>query len=778
MFTSGMDGCPDGYIQKRENGLWRGRLPVDNRRVMAEKTVLHKKEQQTVSRRLLFLAPFFLANTVFVMAHWFAPTPTAMVGFWQQVVGTLLGLLGLPAVYAILWKNCLDKRLEVTNGRLVGLHGLANHQLADLVEITGDAGSEKDDFRDSIILRFANDDEISLYVEDYEEKELLSFLAHLKKERPDVPCTYSDIISLESRGLLRFLVSSVEPDNVVLKLSKSPFEDTVMRLLKSHESIFWRIYSCMWMAAVFGLAAFSILIENERSTGVSVWDPSRVVHDLQAVVSHSGGHPGFWDNLNLQAWVTYKAAFDYFMASGVDFMRVVWLLIGVLVVAIPIIRLLSPTFLFVDGNSLGSGTRFVPWDRASAVSLNHGSGSVDSLEDGTLTIESTAQSPLEIDLRRVTDEKQRHLLLRLVDNYAGNAKRNAEFMRTTNTLVDLQFTDIWLDQLEASGGTDVPKPVPDETGERTLAAGKYQVLRALGFGGQGTAYLGRSVEPLTVSGDDTEEAKETAAAPSRDVVVKELVLPNYADVRVLQDATARFERGATLLESLRHPQIVRLWDHFVEDGRAFLVLEYIEGKNLRQVIQEAGAFSLKQVCEFGMQLCEILNYLHSQQPAVIHCDFAPDNLILTPGGKLKLVDFDVAQVLDARAYSFVAGRPSYTPPEQFRGQPTTQSDVFALGGILHFLLNGADPSPLGASAEGPDVQTDFEQLIGECLAFEASERPQSAEDVRVRLQAIAAGSNAGSKTNNTASDGMPGEDDDGVIIKLAQREPSEVVVEG
>lgn len=731
---------------------------------MAEKIVLHKKEQQTVSRRLLFLAPFFLANTVFVIAHWFVTQGnSAGIGFWQQVVGTFLGLFGLPAVYAILWSNCLAKRLEIDDGRLIGLHGLADHKLSDLVEITGDAGSEKDDYRDSIILRFANDDEISLYVEDYEEKELLAFLAHLKKERPDVSCTYSDIISLESRGLLRFLVSSVEPDNLVLKLSKSPFEDTVVRLLKSHESIFWRIYSGMWMAAVLGLAAFSVLIEKERSTGVSVWDPSKVVQDLQAVVSHSGGHAGFWDNLNLQAWVTYKAAFDYFAVSGVDFMRVVWLLIGVLVVAVPLIRLLSPTFLFVDGNSLGSGTRFLPWDKAQSVRLNHGSGTVDSLEDGTLTIEASAQSPLEIDLRRITDEKQRHLLLRLVDNYAGNAKRNPEFMRTTNTLVDLQFTDIWLDQLDATSGLDAQKVVPEEATERVLAGGKYQVLRALGFGGQGTAYLGRSAELLS---DDDATAPEMI--PSRDVVVKELVLPNYADVRVLQDATARFERGATLLEGLRHPQIVRLWDHFVEDGRAFLVLEYIEGKNLRQVVQETGAFSIKQVCEFGMQLCDILNYLHSQDPAVIHCDFAPDNLILTPGGKLKLVDFDVAQVLDARAYSFVAGRPAYTPPEQFRGQPTTQSDVFALGGILHFLLNGADPSPLGASAEQETGATDFEQLVNECLAFEASERPQSAEEVRRRLQKV-----VGGNTTNGAGE----ESDGGVIIKLAKRETSEVILD-
>lgn len=722
------------------------------------------------------MAPLFLANSIFVIGRWIGGVESVPASV-QGWIGLVLSICFLPIVYMMLWHKVHSQRVRIDAGKVShGDHALNEHLISEIVSITGDLGSEKDDFRDSIILNFTDGDEMRLYVEDYEEKELLAFLARVKKDNPDCICTYSDIISLESRGLLRFLVSSVEPDNVILKLSKSPFEDTVIQLVRAHEKVFFWLFSILWGIAAVGLTGCSILIETERRTGVRAWDlPLDVMQTTQTALST---HSSWWDSFQMNFWIVYKTVVDYFTHAGVDFMTTVWLLIGVIALFIPIIRLLSPTFLFVDKNSMGMGTRFLPWDQALKVRLTHGSNTADSLE-GRLVVEDSMQRELDIDLRRVSDVKQRQLLLRLVDNYIGKAQRNDEFMRTTNTLVDLQFTDIWLDEMDATieknesetgsqpGAAANLKEAALGIVGRKLAGGKYEVERPLGFGGQGTAYLGHATQPLI---DDHDAAPDMA--PSRQVVIKELVLPNYADVRVLQDATSRFERGASLLEGLRHGQIVRLWDHFVENGRAFLVLEYIEGKNLRQVVNEHGAFSVEQVLEFGIQLCEILQYLHSQNPAVIHCDFAPDNLILTPGGTLRLVDFDVAQVLDARAYSFIAGRPSYTPPEQFRGQPTPQSDLFALGGILHFLLNGADPSPLGthgdADAEGE--VSDLEKLIEECTSFELGDRPADAIEVLKRLREIAGVTDSGAMRGTDA-------DDEGTIIRIAKQEMSEITVD-
>jgi hypothetical protein len=756
---------------------------------MSDNIVLQKKSQRTAARQLLFVAPLFLANTIFVIGRCIGGVESIPASI-QAWIALAIALLFLPIVYAVLWHKVSAQRVCIEDGCVSdGEHSLHEHPISDIVAITGDVGSEKDDFRDSIILNFADGDEMRLYVEDYEEKELLAFLARVKQENPDCVCTYFDVISLESRGLLRFLVSSVEPDNVILKLSKSPFEDTVIQLVRAHEKVFFWLFSILWSIAAVGLAGCSVLIETERRTGVRVWDSGSTIQYLQSLETAASAHQASWlETFQLNFWIVYQTIVEYFTHAGVEFMTTVWLLIGVIALFIPIIRLLSPTFLFVDKNSMGMGTRFIPWDKARKLRLAHGSNTADSLE-GHLAVEDDVQRELDIDLRRVTDLKQRQLLLRLVDNYARKAQRNDEFMRTTNTLVDIQFTDIWLDQMDATTQQSAGKEAPSSAAAtaaaaiagRMLADGKYEVQRPLGFGGQGTAYLGRATKPLVDHITPVETADETMGAshnggdprahdaaphmaPSRQVVIKELVLPNYADVRVLQDATSRFERGASLLEHLRHPQIVRLWEHFVENGRAFLVLEYIEGKNLRQVINENGAFSLEQVLEFGIQLCDILQYLHSQDPAVIHCDFAPDNLILTPGGTLKLVDFDVAQVLDARAYSFIAGRPAYTPPEQFRGQPSTQSDIFALGGILHFLLNGTDPSPLGATGtDQPEREvTEIESLIQQCISFEDSERPASAKEVRDRLRRLA---------------GDTGDEDGGTIIHLAKTELSEIVIE-
>jgi serine/threonine-protein kinase len=204
----------------------------------------------------------------------------------------------------------------------------------------------------------------------------------------------------------------------------------------------------------------------------------------------------------------------------------------------------------------------------------------------------------------------------------------------------------------------------------------------------------------------------------------------------MQDATSRFERGAKLLKELEHPKIVKLLDYFFENGKAYLVMEYVKGETLRDYIDRKGAMPFDEGKKLGLQLCEILEFLHERDTPVIHCDFAPDNLIITPDGDVKLIDFDVARVVESKAHTFIAGRPSYTPPEQFRGQPTPQSDLFALGAILHYLLQGKDPPPLCAGESDDDTvwnSTGVEQLIQQCCRFEASERPKSAGEIKETL---------------------------------------------
>jgi len=181
------------------------------------------------------------------------------------------------------------------------------------------------------------------------------------------------------------------------------------------------------------------------------------------------------------------------------------------------------------------------------------------------------------------------------------------------------------------------------------------------------------------------------------VVLKESILPVYVDVNVRRDALERFQKEALMLSKLDHGQIVKLRHFFVEDHRSYLVLEHIDGMSLRQLVLEDGPLPVEAACELAVQMCAILTYLHSLVPPVVHRDFTPDNLIYNSRGVLKLVDFNVAQQTDATTTGTVVGKHAYIPPEQFRGKPTTQSDIYALGATLYFILTGQDPEPISQS---------------------------------------------------------------------------------
>jgi serine/threonine protein kinase len=115
------------------------------------------------------------------------------------------------------------------------------------------------------------------------------------------------------------------------------------------------------------------------------------------------------------------------------------------------------------------------------------------------------------------------------------------------------------------------------------------------------------------------------------------------------------------------------------------------------LIKENGPLPEATVIELALKMCEILSFLHNQTPPVIHRDFTPDNLMLAKPNQLKLIDFNVAQRLESSSTRTVVGKHCYIPPEQFRGRAVVQSDLYALGGTLFYLLTGADPSPLTCS---------------------------------------------------------------------------------
>lgn len=283
------------------------------------------------------------------------------------------------------------------------------------------------------------------------------------------------------------------------------------------------------------------------------------------------------------------------------------------------------------------------------------------------------------------------------------------------------YTDIWFDALSQS---TTRLRDGELAGETYVCDKKYKIERTLGAGGQATAY----------------EASIAHVTDNFRVVLKEFVLPAQAGIKVRKRVLENIQREAALLKNLKHQNIVKLLDFFVEDQRAYLVLEHIDGVTLQQRIEDGGALTEAQAVPLAITMCNILEYLHSKKPAVVHRDFTPDNLMLVgEPPSIKLIDFNVAQQLEANSTKTVVGKHAYIPPEQFRGEATEQSDIYALGATLAFLLTGVEPTPILQShpqKTNSGVSDDLDAIVARATTLDAAARYSTAAEMRLDLERL------------------------------------------
>ncbi len=264
----------------------------------------------------------------------------------------------------------------------------------------------------------------------------------------------------------------------------------------------------------------------------------------------------------------------------------------------------------------------------------------------------------------------------------------------------------------------------------TLLNQRYLLLEALGKGGMGTVYRAEHVRLHAI------------------VAIKEIRgLSRLAgDEDKLRAELDRCEHEARFLVKLNHPNLPKVTDAFVEQDAFYLVMEYIEGVTLDARLQEAEGRPLDvlQTVEWGLQIVEVLTYLHAQDPPIIFRDLKPSNVMVTPDGIIKLIDFGIARHFQPGASkdTSLLGSVGYSPPEQFgKGQTDPRSDVYALGATLHHLVTGRDPSispfkfPSAAALNG-QVPPALSHLLDLCLSLEPADRPQSANVVAIQLLAI------------------------------------------
>lgn len=234
---------------------------------------------------------------------------------------------------------------------------------------------------------------------------------------------------------------------------------------------------------------------------------------------------------------------------------------------------------------------------------------------------------------------------------------------------------------------------------------------------------------------------------NRRVAIKEMSQGHLSDPD-LANATERFQHEAKLLGSLQHPNLPRVYDAFSEQGRSYLVMEYLEGKTLLQVLRENDArpIPVAQAVAYALQLCDVLAYLHQQHPPIIFRDLKPSNVIVTEAGHIYLIDFGIARLFKEGQQQDTAllGSLGYAPPEQHGIAQTNQrSDLYALGATLHCCLTGKDPYSSGyqfdfppVRAYNPQVPVELDQLIQRLVAMDEQQRPTSALEVHRELSKI------------------------------------------
>jgi serine/threonine-protein kinase len=233
-----------------------------------------------------------------------------------------------------------------------------------------------------------------------------------------------------------------------------------------------------------------------------------------------------------------------------------------------------------------------------------------------------------------------------------------------------------------------------------------------------------------------------AQRAGKTVVVKESVVPSLTDETMRSKARELFNREAQLLMKLDHPRIAKIYDHFVEDRRDYLVLDYVPGKTLREYVLAEGPQSEEKVLDITRQVLEILTYLHGQDPPIVHRDLTPDNLMMAPDGRVFVIDFGAANQFIGAATGTLIGKQLYIAPEQFRGKAEPASDIYALGVTLHYLLTGKEPDALSVSHprnHRSELSHEIDDFVASLTQMESSQRLGPAAAIIDRLSHLKEG---------------------------------------
>lgn len=275
----------------------------------------------------------------------------------------------------------------------------------------------------------------------------------------------------------------------------------------------------------------------------------------------------------------------------------------------------------------------------------------------------------------------------------------------------------------------------DTLASGVVLQGRYEIEQLAHSGGMGHVYFAKDLKLY-----------------GRPCVVKQVKQKVEPNTKLLK----KLEQEALRMAKLHHPNVAMIMDHFVENQHYFLVVEYVRGKTLSEVSKER-KLNEEEVVNWSICMCDVLDYIHQQ--GVIHRDISPDNVMLTNEGTIKFIDFGTLRELHhiVTEGTVGIGKYGYTPPEQWHNRPVPQSDIFAMGATIYYLLSGFLPrSEAYLSGHGPqweDLNPNFPPLRGKnprvsqrleavlkrALELDLNKRFSSATELRQGLVGVLAG---------------------------------------
>ena len=256
-----------------------------------------------------------------------------------------------------------------------------------------------------------------------------------------------------------------------------------------------------------------------------------------------------------------------------------------------------------------------------------------------------------------------------------------------------------------------------------LLQNRYRVLGLRAIGGMSTVYKAQDLRFSKVT---------------RLCIAKEM-LNTATDPQVRAVIKHNFEREANILATLNHPGIVQVYDFFSEGDRSYLVLEYVDGKDMEATLNET------EVVHWAIQVCEVLSYLHSHKPQpYVFRDIKPANIMLDSHGRVRLVDFGIARIFQSGHKGTMIGTEGYNPPEQYKGFAEPRVDVYALGATMHHLLSKQDPrmeAPFSfhdrpIHRTNPTVSHELTEIINRAVEYDINKRYGSAEEMQRALMSL------------------------------------------